>query len=281
MNWDINFASVSQVGRRKSNQDACFAEQLTSDIFLFAVADGMGGANGGETASALTIETMKEVVMKELGELYEDPQHLRPCLEKVIAQAQEKLAAEGEADESLRGMGTTLVALLIVEDQYAFCSIGDSRVYQYDQRGLRQLTTDHSLVQETLQKASGGEVNEDFLRRHDHIITRVLNGGQDMADLSGIHKISEELEQKTSFLLCSDGLILDKINDPEYISESLAKENEGPLEKCNYLSNYAYEQGSNDNITLVIVDIEAKKASDAQKTESETIEIKDRTTQIR
>lgn len=286
MAWDLNYASVSQVGRRQSNQDACFAEQLTSDIYLFAVADGMGGANGGETASAMVIETMKTVVMEEIGDLYEDPKHLRNCLEKVVSTCQTKLAEAGEENENLRGMGTTLVALLIVEDNFCYCNIGDSRIYQYDQRGLRQLTTDHSLVQETLSKADGVPVPEDFLRRHDHIITRVLNGGDDLADLSDVKSISGELKEKTSFLLCSDGLILDKINEPSYISDSLKNEQASPVEKCNYLSNYAYDKGSNDNITLVIVDLKSTEKSGetieiSSKTSDEVKEPLDKTTQIR
>lgn len=286
MSWELNYASVSQVGRRTSNQDACFAEQLTSDIYLFAVADGMGGANGGETASAMVIETMKEVVLAEIGDLYEDPKHLRTCLEKVVKVSQERLEVAGDADENLRGMGTTLVALLIVEDNYCFCNIGDSRIYQHDHRGLRQLTTDHSLVQETLSKSDGVEVSEDFLRRHDHIITRVLNGGSDLADLSDVVSISGELQGKTNFLLCSDGLILDKINNPEYISESLQQEDSSPVEKCNYLSNYAYEKGSNDNITLIIVELESTHKGGetieiSNKSEDEVAEPLDKTTKIR
>lgn len=277
MSWELNYASVSQIGRRKSNQDACFSEQLTSDIFLFAVADGMGGANGGETASALVIETIKKVVMAEIGELYEDSNHLRVCLEKVIQECQSVLATTGEADEELRGMGTTLVALLIVEDNFAYCNIGDSRIYQYDHRALRQLTTDHSLVQETLSKSDGVEVPEDFLRRHDHIITRVLNGGNDIADLSPVFSLSEELEDRTSFLLCSDGLILDKINEPYYITESLQNTQNSPLDKCNYLSNYAYDKGSNDNITIVVVEIKSKGQKSSSLEDKEPL---DRTTKI-
>jgi protein phosphatase len=255
MDWDINFASVSQIGRRKTNQDACIAEQLTSDIYLFAVADGMGGTNGGETASSIVIQTLKEIVLQEIGELYEEPGHLRACLDLVIDTCQIKLTEAGEENEELKGMGTTLVALLIVENQYCFCSIGDSRIYRYDPSGLHQITSDHSLVQETLQKANGTEIPEDFLRRHDHIITRVLNGGNDVADVSDLYLLESDLESRLSFLLCSDGLILDKINAPNYIEESMADPKTAPIEKCNYLSNYAYEKGSNDNITIVVVDL--------------------------
>ncbi|PTM02246.1 MAG: hypothetical protein DA405_13030 [Bacteroidetes bacterium] len=267
MNWDINFASVSQIGRRKTNQDACIAEQLTSDIYLFAVADGMGGTNGGETASALVIETLKSIILADVGELYDQPGYLRTTLDRAVEQSQAVLAKAGEADETLKGMGTTLVALLIVEDQYAFCCIGDSRIYQHDENGLRQITTDHSLVQETLKKTIGAEISEDFLRRHDHIITRVINGGNDVADISEIHILEKELKNTISFLLCSDGLILDKLSHPPYLSEHIADKSLNLIERCNYLSNYAYEKGSTDNITVVLVELNSNR--DLNKFESE------------
>lgn len=263
MNVDIRFASVSQVGRRASNQDASCAEQLTSDIFLFAVADGMGGANGGEVASEIAIKTLRSSVLSEVETLYQEPSGIQACFKTAISNIQAAIKAEGIRHEEYKGMGTTIVAMLLVEDHFAICHIGDSRAYKWSKaNGLSALTSDHSLVQESLRSSVASEVSEDFLKRHDHIITRVLDGGDDVGEISDLYKVSDLGMGSHKFVLCSDGLILDKLNSPEYISEILSIDDLDELELCKLLTNNAYEAGSKDNITVVVASIDSSLDGD-------------------
>lgn len=252
----IDFASISQRGKREVNQDAFLSKQLTSDIYIFAVADGMGGVNGGERASEIVISVLEESVIGSLDKIYDFEDGVTRALEKAISDIQNAIAEDVEDKAEFKGMGSTLTAMLLVGNKYAYCNIGDSRIYKFSEQGLESLTVDHSYVQEILSKKDVPELTEEFLNRHDNVITRVLNGGQDIADHYPLDEIDFQDSSFHEFLLCSDGLILEKRKDPHYITRLLS-EGKGNLEEaCLRLSNYAYEQGSTDNITCILVSVE-------------------------
>lgn len=258
--FSLDFAGISQVGKRSSNQDAFVAKQLTSDVYLFAVADGMGGAAGGELASAIVIESLEQAIQERLDILYDDPNGMRLVFGFAIDHIQKQLANQIDQDYSLNGMGSTLTALLITENQFVTCNIGDSRIYLRTEERLVQLTKDHSYVQEMMNKLEAHEITAEFIAKHENIITRVLNGGSDIADISENHTFDFSSNNFYQFLLCSDGLILDKRAAPNYI-EDILRESEGKLnDDCMRLSNHAFYNGSSDNITCVLVSAEKKDA---------------------
>jgi serine/threonine protein phosphatase PrpC len=236
----------SAAGRRVNNEDACCAEP---GLGLFAVADGMGGYEGGEVASQTVIATLLEIFWR----LAQDddvtlPFALDPKLG--IAENLARVAVRAAHEEvvarrigRLASMGSTVAALVVRDGKAVVAHVGDSRVYRLRGRELRQLTADHSLYGE-MQRA-GAEVPSRENCGYLNVITRAvgLTGGS-RPDL-----VSEPARPGDVYLLCTDGLI-EAVSD-ERIAEVLASM--PPDEAAETLVAAAIEQGSRDNVTVVVV----------------------------
>jgi protein phosphatase len=234
----LRSGSATDVGRvRTNNQD-----QLLVAAPLFAVADGMGGHAAGEVASLTAIEALKSAFNGDRSP------------EALVAAAQHANRSvwdRAQADPGLRGMGTTLVALALVEEegeqQLAIINVGDSRVYLLRDGELQQLTTDHSLVQELIDDGQLSEAEADYHPQR-HVLTRALGVDRDVTvDCLQVLPVRGD-----RYVLCSDGLsrevsdsqlasVLRRLADPD----SAAKE----------LVAQARAHGGNDNITVVVVDV--------------------------
>lgn len=242
--------AMTTTGRRKNNEDnLCHAPALG----LFAVADGLGGYEGGEVASALTVETLQRFVERNRR----DPGGTWPCKEdkkKTIAEnllraaaTEAHLAIVDQRAGRLGQMGSTIASLLISDSTAAIAHVGDSRVYRLRNGALQPLTRDHSVYAEML--AAG----RDLPPRHEfpfkNQITRALGlAGNATADTS-----VTDVAIGDRFLLCTDGLY-DPFED-DVLAPLLA---EGTPEACcKKLLELAFERGSADNITAVIVDVVA------------------------
>jgi protein phosphatase len=222
---------------RSSNQDRA----IVGNGFL-AVADGMGGHVGGETAARIAVESV--------GRSYQ----LRPNgagLVSAVHQANDDIYAEGTKDRGLRGMGTTLTAAaLIVSDRGArivVANVGDSRAYLFGPDGLRQLTKDHSLVEEMVRR---GEITEReaFFHPHRHILTRALGVDRQL----DVDTWTVDVTDGDRILLCSDGLT-NECPDAE-IAEIL-EANPDPDSAAQALVVRALEHGGNDNVTVIVASV--------------------------
>ena len=177
--------SATNIGmKRKMNQDYVFASQDTVGNLpnLFAVADGMGGHNAGDYASSHAVRILVDEIREDTD--YNPVKVIRHAIET----ANTEIIEQAQKDEKLRGMGTTMVVATIV-GQYAYvANVGDSRLYVVDKQ-LRQVTRDHSLVQEMVRM---GEITAEEARNHPdkNIITRALGAEKTVDVLSLIH-ISE------------------------------------------------------------------------------------------
>ena len=222
----------SDTGRaRPVNEDAVFARPP-----LFAVADGMGGAQAGEVASSAAVA--------EIGEgLPEDGGSVEIRLAKLVANANERVHGLSQADAEKAGMGTTLTVVYLGEDDLAVAHVGDSRLYHLRAGQLEQATDDHSLVGELVRRGQlSPEEAEDHPQRS--IITRAL-GPEDQVDVDH-HTIAAR--DGDLFLLCSDGLTSMIAN--EAISKILSSGKS--LEKIGKaLVKAANEAGGRDNISVV------------------------------
>src|SRR6516164_9514193 len=188
----LRSGSATDVGLvRTVNQD-----QLLAASPLFAVADGMGGHAAGEVASLTAIEALKAAFDKDRS-----PAGLVAAAEE----ANRAVWDRGQTDLELRGMGTTLVAVALVEsdgeERLTVISVGDSRVYLLRQGELEQLTTDHSLVQELVDEGQLSEAEAD-VHPHRHVLTRALGVDQDVT----VDEIQILPVRGDRYLLCSDGL---------------------------------------------------------------------------
>lgn len=237
----LRWGGASHVGQvRQVNQDTLFVGDG-----LFVVADGMGGHAGGEIASRLAVETMQA----ELGGDQATPRVLD--LVTAVQAANDRVWAESEQDPELAGMGTTVVAIGIVEEggevRVAIVNVGDSRAYRLSGGDLDQISDDHSLVGELFRE---GRLTADEARAHPqkNIVTRAV--GIDRYVVVDEFQILPRTGDR--YLLCSDGLtdelteddiasVLRTIEDPEAAAEDLVRR--------------ANEAGGRDNTTVIVVDV--------------------------
>ncbi len=236
----------TDIGRvRQSNQDAFVCGTL-SDTALFAVVcDGMGGANGGNIASAIAAK----VTAERLVENYRDNmtmESVHNILESAVSAANAEIYDTALADPSLRGMGTTMVVAVVCGDQVCVAHVGDSRAYSLTrkERRIRQVTTDHSVVQEMI---AGGKLTPAQAKNHPrkHFITRALGVEETVECDFTVFPYPEN----GMLLLCTDGLTnmvdTDEINIIAYSS--------GKDEIADRLIAAANMSGGSDNITVAVI----------------------------
>lgn len=233
----LSVGAATDVGRvRESNQDSML---MLED--LVAVADGMGGHNGGEVASSISIEVL------ELAQRFVSSEELVDR----IQEANRAVVDRAEDDPSLLGMGTTLVVLTLVVvdgvDRIVVANVGDSRCYLHDGAKLVQITKDHSVVQTLV---DSGRITAAEAEHHPqrNILTRALGiDGRVMADTWELRPVVGD-----RYLLCSDGLY-GEVSDLE-ITDVLRSEPDVE-QAASELVRMANEAGGHDNITVVVVDV--------------------------
>ena len=223
---------ITDTGRqREANEDSYFARAP-----LFAVADGMGGAQAGEVASGLAVET--------LGEMPPDDGNVEEELTEAIVQANRRIHDKSQDDRALSGMGTTLTAAFVHDGKVTLGHVGDSRAYRYRDGELAQLTDDHSLVAE-LERHGKLTAAEARVHPQRSMILRALGIGAEV-EVDTYCFIGEVGDV---FLLCSDGLsglvhdavIAEVLKDCDTL--------EAAAEKLIELANLS---GGPDNITTVL-----------------------------
>jgi protein phosphatase len=234
----VQIASRSDVGRvRSANQDVCGEFENTEGYRLLVVADGMGGHRGGETASRLALDTIRAVFDCDFG----DPDTL---LVRAIQAANAEIHRMGSSDPTLRGMGTTAVAVLIgPRDKGWVAHIGDSRAYQLRDGRFDPITEDHSWVCEEVRR---GRISADEAVEHPlkNVLLRSIGVGHDVE----VSTSTIDLQSGDCFLLCSDGL-WGEVDDPA-IAEVLARES--PSTAAGELVDLANAHGGSDNVTVLI-----------------------------
>ncbi len=225
----------TDVGRaRGRNEDA----YLVRDP-LFAVADGMGGHRGGNVASKVALEAMRGFDGTDTDSASALVQDIRTANETVLAR--------GEADRDLRGMGTTITAVLVQGEHATIAHVGDSRAYRLRDGELEQLTEDHTLVHQLVEE---GRITADQAGHHPQrsILTRAV-GVEPSVD---VDESTIELRSGDRLLLCTDGLT-GMLSD-EAIRDVLASE-EDPQGASDRLVEAANAAGGDDNITVVVIDV--------------------------
>lgn len=240
-----NFSMLSHVGRvRQGNEDTCAA---APEHGIFVVCDGMGGAAAGEVASALAAKTFLDTFILAAGE----PSASR--LRGAVQAANEAVHAQAMRDRAMKGMGTTLVALLVAEggSSIELAHVGDSRCYRLRAGALTQLTADHSFVEEQVRL---GEITAAQAAVHPmrNIITRVVGTGPEVdPDI-----LRHEAEAGDLYLLASDGLTRD-LGPAEIagmLSEPASQGERFDLDGlCRTLIDAANRAGGGDNITVLLV----------------------------
>jgi PPM family protein phosphatase len=233
----LRFAARSEIGKvRRNNEDAGYA---ANDLLV--VADGMGGHEAGELASAATIAAIVAAASDSSG------------ADEVLSQLAEAVVTSGEyiadvvaSNRDLAGMGTTMTVVALRDDRIAMAHVGDSRAYVYRDSELKQMTKDHTFVQ-TLVDSGEITLEEAAVHPRRNLMMRAIDG---------IHAVEVDLSVRETregdrYLLCSDGLC--GVIDASKIAECLSHED--LTQAVTMLIDAAMAAGAPDNITVVVADV--------------------------
>ncbi len=230
---------------REHNEDWIYHN---ADLGLVIVADGMGGHNAGEVASRMATEVVRSYLIPSQESVDGDVLEATLQLGQSIEQANKALGAASKFRKELSGMGTTMVVGVFRFGRFFYAHVGDSRIYQSRDKNLKQLTRDHSLVQElvdnglfeTLEDAEAAGIG-------NNVLTRGLGLSPDMeAD------VAEEIVQENDiYLFCTDGLT-NMVNDDE-IADFLSDIDQNGFEQtAQSMLNLALDRGAYDNVSFVL-----------------------------
>ena len=231
---------------RQNNQDALDFGALSDTVHYAVVCDGMGGANGGNIASRIAVDVIAGRIKENLqeGRAHGAVEHL---LESAMAAANIGVYDRAQSDESLSGMGTTVVAVVTSGKNAYVSHVGDSRVYLLRQGELTAVTRDHSVVQELIES---GQITQEEARSHPrrNYITRALGVTENESGESD----EVELQKGDRLLLCTDGLT-NMISREDIRQILLQQTAETAVEQ---LLQAALDAGGTDNITVLLMDVD-------------------------
>ena len=229
---------------RPQNQDGFYLDSPSEHLAVGVVCDGMGGARAGNIASLVAVETFVDALQNWQEDADANP---AAVLSRAAEQANAAVYHRAATDPDCRGMGTTMVAALVVEQTAYLLNIGDSRAYHISREGIRRVTRDHSVVEALVQR---GDLTPEAARVHPqkNLITRALGAEAHVrADL-----YHQELHEGDCLLLCSDGLS-NLVSEQEILYEIL---HGGERENCcQRLLDIALTRGAPDNVTAVLLEV--------------------------
>jgi serine/threonine protein phosphatase PrpC len=250
---EIESAGMTDVGRkRKGNEDALYVDDQQR---LFIVADGMGGHQAGEVASALTVETIRDHMQLGVGdkaaETSEDgDETLTAAANRLLAGirlANRRVYALGQSRQDCRGMGSTVSAALITDDTLIAANVGDSPIYLMHAGGIEQLSVTHNVISE--QSALDPDAARHIGLQYRHMLTRAIGIAPSVeADVCEIQIFAGD-----TVVIGSDGLS-DKVA-PEEILSVVSRQR--PAAACRQLVDLANSRGGDDNITVLTLKIRA------------------------
>lgn len=230
----LSFFGVSDTGNKRNVNEDTFIFDESSGIWV--VADGMGGHGSGDVASRIAAEHIIQRIKKGYS------------LTDSIYFAHEEVLTSAKFGQGQWGMGTTVVALKVCELDYEIAWVGDSRAYLLEDKQMYQITRDHSLVQQMVDR---GEISEDEAEFHPqrNVIVQAI-GSPEVNEIS-VDLVTGTLQDGDIILLCSDGLTTE-VSEIEIARILL--ENDDPKNKVHKLVAAALNAGGKDNITVVIVE---------------------------
>lgn len=240
----MKIASRTDVGLvRQSNQDSYAAGEMPGGVAWTVVCDGMGGANGGNIASATAVKMISEMISSTYREGMSS-NSIRTMLQSAVYAANVSVFDMAKSVESLSGMGTTVVAAVVSHGIVHVVHAGDSRAYIISGTGMTQITRDHSIVQSMIED---GSLSPAEAKQHPrkNIITRAL-GVEESIEID-YNEVS--LEEGERLLVCTDGLT--NYIEPAAILEILQRY--GFYEYPEKLIERANQNGGGDNITVVVI----------------------------
>lgn len=261
-NAHLQVAAGTHEGRSGKNNEDRYAvsafqvsEKRPIPALLAVVSDGIGGHLAGEVAAEMAVQVITQAVASS------DASHPVRTLEGAIIQASRAIREQAEASQSQRGMGATCACVWMIGDRLYTASVGDSRIYLIREGTIRQITTDHTWVQEAVEH---GALTPEQARKHPnaHVIRRYLGGRQpvvpdvrlrlrsDESDLQAERNQGTRLRGGDRLLVCTDGLT-DLVEDDEILAAMQAVSLDAAVQYLVSLANY---RGGHDNTTVVALE---------------------------
>ena len=244
----MRFSGKTDIGRERNTNEDAYLILEHPPFYIFGVADGMGGHAAGEVASSLVFSVIREFLAANgegLETMDATEENYFTFLTNMISEANYGIWQASRGNRNYHGMGTTITLALLHRDRYYVAHVGDSRAYSINGEGIRQITRDHSLVEEMVEL---GQLDKDFAQVHPqrHVLTRALgtNPHVDVDFYQGDFLPGDTL------LLCTDGLT-SQVREDEILE---AFQNpEGGKDAADALVGLANQRGGPDNITVVVV----------------------------
>jgi PPM family protein phosphatase len=248
----LNIGKCTLLGNyRENNEDAIEVKQLP-EMTVCIVADGMGGQAAGEIASKRAIDVVPRELKKNLTPALAD-EECKSIVKKAVVQANEEIIQMGSLDRDLRNMGTTIVvALWRKGTELYIAGVGDSRAYLLRNGQIEQLTVDHSLAQALVENKtiSAAEAREHRFR---NVLWKYL-GSKEVGEGPEVKAIP--IQAGDRFVLCSDGMS-GPVPDPQILS--YVQEHPNPQECADGLAQLALDQGSRDNVSVIVIEVTDSK----------------------
>ena len=228
---------------RSCNQDSCRFGKISDTCAWSVVCDGMGGANGGSVASSEAVEEISRIVCEGFSFDLSD-EELKELLVSAVKSANTRVYTMSCENENLKGMGTTVELAFIRDEKLSVVHAGDSRVYLVSSGKISQVTVDHSLVQQLVDR---GQITAEEARVHPskNFITRALG----VEDKLEVDYITRPFVKGDKLIMCTDGMSnYFEINDLLEVVEST------PFEQlAEQLVEIAKERGGSDNVTVTVL----------------------------
>lgn len=228
---------------RNTNQDDVLSITKENGDSLYVLCDGMGGHTGGSIACKKCINTFKRDFDKSK---YEDVESAKEWLYKTVLKANKEIIQAGNKDSQLKGMGTTVVCLLVSENFKVYASVGDSRLYSYNKKSLKQISEDQTFAA-ALYKA--GYINKKEVENHPRRGMLLCAVGTSPG--SSLDVQIKEVKGNDNYLICSDGLynMVEESKIKKILDEDISIKDKG--EK---LINEANDNGGFDNISVILLE---------------------------
>ena len=241
-----SFGITDRGAVRRDNQDSFLIERLDESKCLIAVlCDGMGGEKAGNIASDLAAKTYVAELKERILTKKKRRADIKGMMEAACDAANHMIYSYSCFDTDYTGMGTTMVSAVICDGSVYVLNVGDSRCYKLTRKRIEQVTRDHSLVQDMVER---GEITPEQARVHPrrNVITRALG----VNELVPCDIFTPRLQKGEQLLLCSDGLT-NMLKDEEIFA--LSKKNTDPLSLGRALMAETLRRGARDNVTIVII----------------------------
>ncbi len=243
----MNSFGITDRGKvRHDNQDSFIVEHVEGrDCLIAVLCDGMGGEQAGNVASDLAAKTFISSVKQKLAASKLKVPDCANIMKQACSDANYMVYSYSCFDREYTGMGTTLVAAMFIEDKIFVLNVGDSRVYKLTKNRITQISRDHSLVQEMVDK---GEITPEEALTHPrrNVITRALGVDENVPS----DTFTPRLGRGSRLLLCSDGLT-NMIGDSEILK--ISNKHPDLLSFGHALMDEALARGARDNVTIIVI----------------------------